>query len=184
MGEGSFGHVRIGWWQETEVAVKVLHAHCHEPAAAAGSLDSAAGAASGGGESGDADGGGEGGGEGARWDEARLRALSREVDILANLRHPNVVMFLGVVLRPPCVVTEYCSLGSLYDVLRKARRDAAFGARLTWPRRLLMALDAAKGMLYLHAHRPAVLHRDLKSPNLLVARDWRVQGGLRGFRQV
>lgn len=60
-------------------------------------------------------------------------------------------------------------------MLRKARREPAFAARLTWPRRLLMALDAAKGMLYLHSHRPAILHRDLKSPNLLVARDWRVQ---------
>jgi len=65
--------------------------------------------------------------------------------------------------------------GSLYDVLRKARREPAFAARLTWPRRLLMALDAAKGLFYLHSHRPVILHRDLKSPNLLVAKDWRVQ---------
>lgn len=48
---------------------------------------------------------------GACWDEARLRALSSEVDILANLRHPNVVMFMGVCLTPPCVVTEFCALG-------------------------------------------------------------------------
>jgi serine/threonine protein kinase len=32
-------------------------------------------------------------------------------------------------------------------------------------------------MLYLHSHRPAILHRDLKSPNLLVAKDWRVLVG-------
>ncbi len=31
-------------------------------------------------------------------------------------------------------------------------------------------------MIYLHSHRPTILHRDLKSPNLLVAKDWRVQG--------
>lgn len=40
--------------------------------------------------------------------------------------------------------------------------------RLTWTRRLLMALDAARGMLYLHSHKPTILHRDLKSPNLFV----------------
>jgi hypothetical protein len=34
--------------------------------------------------------------------------------------------------------------GSLYDVIRKARREPAFAARLTWPRRLLMAMDAGE----------------------------------------
>lgn len=53
------------------------------------------------------------------WDEARLRALRQEVGILATLRHPNVVLFMGVCLAPPAVVTEYCPLGSLYDVLKK-----------------------------------------------------------------
>lgn len=33
-------------------------------------------------------------------------------------------------------------------------------------------------MLYLHSHRPVILHRDLKSPNLLVSKEWRVQGAL------
>ncbi|KAI8472913.1 MAG: hypothetical protein J3K34DRAFT_502100 [Monoraphidium minutum] len=167
LGEGSYGRVRIGWWRETEVAVKILYSPGGGGAGATHEAGPAASAAP-----------DDGGGDEASWDERRLRALSKEVDILANLRHPNVVMFLGVCLRPPCVVTEYCSLGSLYDVLRRARRDAAFGARLTWTRRLLMALDAAKGMLYLHSHEPvAILHRDLKSPNLLVAKDWTVQVG-------
>ncbi|GBF95597.1 hypothetical protein Rsub_08578 [Raphidocelis subcapitata] len=164
VGEGSYGRVYIGAWREAEVAVKQLNAP--GTAGAAGSAE------------GDGAGFVGSGGEGdACWDERLLRALSKEVDILVNLRHPNVVLFLGVCLRPPCVVTEFCALGSLYDVLRKARREPAFAARLTWPRRLLMALDAGKGMLYLHSHRPTILHRDLKSPNLLVAKDWRVQVG-------
>jgi hypothetical protein len=37
------------------------------------------------------------------------------------------------------------------------------------------ALDAAKGMLYLHSHSPPILHRDLKSPNLLVTAHWTVK---------
>ena len=39
----------------------------------------------------------------------------------------------------------------------------------------LQALDAAKGMLYLHAHSPPIIHRDLKSANLLVDKHWRVK---------
>jgi serine/threonine protein kinase len=46
---------------------------------------------------------------------------------------------------------------------------------LSLPR--LQALDAAKGMLCLHAHSPPILHRDLKSPNLLVDAAWRVKVG-------
>ena len=38
-----------------------------------------------------------------------------------------------------------------------------------------MALDAAKGMNYLHTSEPPVIHRDLKSPNLLVDKHWRLK---------
>ncbi len=44
-----------------------------------------------------------------------------------------------------------------------------------WICRLNMALDAAKGMNYLHTSDPPVIHRDLKSPNLLVDKHWRVK---------
>ena len=63
---------------------------------------------------------------------------------MASLRHPNVVMFMGLCLEPPCIVTEFCARGSLYDVLRKARASPPFAQQLDWPRRLGMALDASK----------------------------------------
>ena len=63
---------------------------------------------------------------------------------MAALRHPNVVMFMGLCLEPPCIVTEFCARGSLYDVLKKARGAPAFAQQLDWSRRLSMALDAAK----------------------------------------
>ena len=51
------------------------------------------------------------------------------------------------------------------------------------PARAAQMLDAAKGMLYLHSHKPAIIHRDLKSPNLLVDKHWRVKVRPRSPRQ-
>lgn len=63
---------------------------------------------------------------------------------MAALRHPNIVLFMGVCLDPPCVVSEWCARGSLFDVLQKARKNSALAPQLDWTRRLNMALDAAK----------------------------------------
>ena len=49
--------------------------------------------------------------------------LAREAGLMAKLRHPNIVMFLGAVLDPPCMVTEFCARGSLLDVLHRARTN-------------------------------------------------------------
>ena len=65
---------------------------------------------------------------------------SVQVSIMAAIRHPNVVMFMGLCLAPVCVVIEFCPRGSLSDVIQKA----AFAQQLPWPKRLTMALDAAK----------------------------------------
>ena len=67
-----------------------------------------------------------------------------QVSIISSLRHPNVVMFMGLCLQPPCIVTEFCARGSLFDVLRKARTSQSFAQQLNWSKRLSMALDAAK----------------------------------------
>eukprot|EP00884_Botryococcus_braunii_P004411 jgi/Botrbrau1/13971/Bobra.117_2s0001.1 len=100
-------------------------------------------------------------------------ALEKEASILMSIRHPNIVLFMGLCLEPLQLVTEFCPRGSLSDCLQKARSNATFAAALSWPRRLSMALDAAKGMSFLHGSRPPVLHRDLKSPNILVDKHWR-----------
>jgi hypothetical protein len=62
---------------------------------------------------------------------------------MAALRHPNIVSFLGVCRLPPCVVSEYCSKGSLADVLRGARASPAKAAQLDWHRRLNMVRGLA-----------------------------------------
>jgi serine/threonine protein kinase len=67
-----------------------------------------------------------------------------QVKIIANLRHPNIVLFMGVCLSPPCLITEYCPQGSLLDVLQRAHTQRYTAAQLTWARRLKMALQVAK----------------------------------------
>ncbi|XP_030962846.1 serine/threonine-protein kinase CTR1-like isoform X3 [Quercus lobata] len=89
-----------------------------------------------------------------------------EVAIMKRLHHPNIVLFMGAVTQPPnlSIVTEYLSRGSLYNLLRMPATRVILDER----RRLNMAYDVAKGMNYLHQLKPPIVHRDLKSPNLLV----------------
>ncbi|PRW45442.1 kinase [Chlorella sorokiniana] len=108
-------------------------------------------------------------------DRDALQALDREVGLMQDMRHPHVVLFMGVVLEPPAIVTEQCARGSLRDLLQQARSNAALAAELSWPHRLTMALEAAKGMIYLHGRRPPVAPVGLGSGNLLVNSDWRVK---------
>ncbi|CAN0838577.1 Serine/threonine-protein kinase CTR1 [Linum grandiflorum] len=83
---------------------------------------------------------------------------------LADLHHPNVVAFYGVVLDGPggsvATVTEYMVNGSLRNALQKNERG------LEKRKRLLIAMDVAFGMEYLHGKN--IVHFDLKSDNLLV----------------
>ena len=67
-----------------------------------------------------------------------------QAGIMASLRHANVVLFMGLCPEPPLLVMEWCSRGSLFDLLNQGSEDPAMAAQLTWARRLGMALDGAK----------------------------------------
>ncbi|GFP88128.1 serine/threonine-protein kinase ctr1 [Phtheirospermum japonicum] len=103
----------------------------------------------------------------------RFKEFLREVAIMKRLRHPNIVLFMGAVTEPPnlSIVTEYLSRGSLYGLLRKHNTREVLDEK----RRLSMAYDVANGMNYLHNHNPPIVHRDLKSPNLLVDENYTVK---------
>ncbi|KAJ6874939.1 LOW QUALITY PROTEIN: serine/threonine-protein kinase SIS8 isoform X1 [Populus alba x Populus x berolinensis] len=100
-----------------------------------------------------------------------LAEFRSEVRIMKRVRHPNVVLFMGAVTRAPnlSIVTEFLPRGSLYRLLHRPNNQ------LDERRRLRMAFDAARGMNYLHNCTPMIVHRDLKSPNLLVDKNWVVK---------
>lgn len=95
-----------------------------------------------------------------------IKEFKREVSTLIKVRHPNLVLFVGACADKGhvMIVTEYCSGGSLFSLLHEKKTF-----NLSNKQKFRMALDIAKGMNFLHTQGDTpILHRDLKSLNLLV----------------
>jgi len=91
--------------------------------------------------------------------EEALTAFEQEARIMANAPHNSIVSFLGFCPELNALVMEYAPGGSLSSLL-KSPKD------ISWPFRYQIALDMAEGMHYLHDR--GILHRDLKSENILL----------------
>ena len=100
-----------------------------------------------------------------------IEGFEREIALMSMLRAPNILQFLGSAFDPPnvIIVMEFMPRGSLHDILHNR------SISIEWPRVLDMMADTAKGMTYLHRCKPPVMHRDLKSHNLLVDEYWNVK---------
>ncbi len=84
---------------------------------------------------------------------------------MQSLRHPNVCLFYGACTKDPkhlALVMEFCANNTLWSFLHN------LNLKLNWEKRLKFAIDIAKGMHYLHSFPIPVLHRDLKSLNVLL----------------
>lgn len=91
-------------------------------------------------------------------------AFEKECGLLHRCRHPNVVLFLGMVAHPDgapaYIMTELIEGGTLHDAVHGA-------APASLCKVLLLLLGAARGVAYLHSER--IVHRDLKPANVLIA---------------
>eukprot|EP00741_Cyanophora_paradoxa_P023728 tig00021616_g22919.t1 len=97
-----------------------------------------------------------------------LNEFRKEVGVLASLRHPQIILFMAACTRPPdlAIVTEFCGRGSLWDVIHSA-------APLDFKMIVKISTEIARGMLYLHSS--GLIHRDLKSANILLDDNWSIK---------
>ncbi|KAJ6398000.1 hypothetical protein OIU77_018919 [Salix suchowensis] len=84
--------------------------------------------------------------------------FNREVLLLSQLHHPNVIKFVAACRKPPvyCVITEYLSEGSLRAYLHKLEHKA-----LSFEKLMTIALDIARGMEYIHSQACGEAYYDL-----------------------
>ncbi|RLN58451.1 hypothetical protein BBJ28_00006017 [Nothophytophthora sp. Chile5] len=99
-----------------------------------------------------------------------LEAFTKEIRMAAFLDHPNIMHFVGLswrTLPDLCMVSEFAALGDLAHFLALPESK-----NLTWKdEKLALAGDISNALVYLHSLSPVVLHRDLKSLNVLLTED-------------
>ncbi|KAK0551695.1 hypothetical protein OC846_003185 [Tilletia horrida] len=94
----------------------------------------------------------------------------KELGLLRDLKHENIVRFIGVSIPeepkgvPVMIVTELCSNGDLFDYIRNTEAPADEEV-------FRILLETARGLEYLHTRKPAIIHRDCKSTNVLITRN-------------
>ncbi|KAE9049692.1 hypothetical protein PR003_g3784 [Phytophthora rubi] len=97
-----------------------------------------------------------------------VQAFAEEIELSASLTHPNIVEFIGVAwntLNNLVMVMELLPMGSLQQYLREN------GEFLSWSNgKIGMAVGIASALEYLHARTPPLIHRDLKSSNILLTK--------------
>eukprot|EP00884_Botryococcus_braunii_P003857 jgi/Botrbrau1/13472/Bobra.0082s0071.2 len=144
IGTGAYGKVYRGVWKGTKVAVKVVKDESYLEVKITESGDSELVAPSG---------------------KAAREELQKEADLLEQLRHPNIVNFLGLCVDGDTimVVTELCEGGDLYKAMQRSRHSRAFS---WYMRGSKVALDVACGLAYLHSK--GVIHYDIKPGNILL----------------
>ncbi|KAK4801551.1 hypothetical protein SAY86_022038 [Trapa natans] len=99
-----------------------------------------------------------------------------QVSMVSRLKHENFVELVGYCVDGPfrLLAFEYASKGSLHDILHGKRgvKGAEPGSVLSWALRVKIAVGAARGLEFLHEkNQPSIVHRDIKSTNVLIFED-------------
>ncbi|XP_077242439.1 serine/threonine-protein kinase-like protein At3g51990 [Tasmannia lanceolata] len=102
--------------------------------------------------------------------------VENEIEILSKIQNPSLVNLVGFSnstkeCRDRLLVVEFMSNGTLYDVLHSNPRPPM------WARRIRLALQTAKAIQTLHCSTPPIIHRDIKSANVLIDRNYNARLG-------
>ncbi|KAJ1275246.1 hypothetical protein BS78_05G121600 [Paspalum vaginatum] len=123
---------------------------------------------------------GRGGGSGGvvavkrLWKGNAALVMAAEMAILGKVRHRNILKLHACLSRGDLnfIVYEYMPRGNLHQALRREAKGTG-RPELDWSRRCKIAHGAAKGLMYLHHDcTPAIIHRDIKSTNILLDEDY------------
>lgn len=99
-----------------------------------------------------------------------LDDFKKEMEIMCSLRSPYIVHFYGATLTPKlCIVLEYCSRGTLFHYLHDDLNYVDWRLALRW------LIESARGINTLHLWKPQIVHRDLKTLNLLLDDKMRIK---------
>ncbi|KAK7583722.1 hypothetical protein V9T40_004685 [Parthenolecanium corni] len=99
------------------------------------------------------------------------KTVTIEIRQMSRVNHPNIIKLYGAcTVNPICLIMEYAEGGSLHNVLHGTPvASYNVGHAISW------AYQCAQGVAYLHNMKPkALIHRDLKPPNLLLQEDGRI----------
>ncbi|PIN24953.1 Serine/threonine protein kinase [Handroanthus impetiginosus] len=111
--------------------------------------------------------------------ESTVEFVTR-VSMVSRLKHENLVELLGYYLdgSTRLLAYEFATTGSLHDILhgRKGVQGAQPGLVLDWMQRVRIAVDAARGLEYLHDKvQPSIIHKDIRSSNVLLFEDYQAK---------
>ncbi|KAF1323130.1 Tkl protein kinase, partial [Globisporangium splendens] len=100
-------------------------------------------------------------------DKNAIEQFAKEIRLASTLEHPNIVKFVGFSwkrLSDLCSISEFMGKGDLSDLI-----NSTLSGRMTWNQeKLSIAIDIANALAYLHSLKPLIIHRDLKSLNVLL----------------
>ena len=104
-------------------------------------------------------------------DEKSLKIYANEVKVLKSCHHPNVLRLIGYYETDSFfnIVTEFLPWGNLSGLIHTKK------IQFPIKRKLMVAIEIAKVMNYLHSRKRPVLHRDLKSENILIDKSLRIK---------